>query len=73
MYPTLYKVEYWDDIDQKTIIARGLIYADTARDAVAQIEDWYGEDTINSVEVHLLEHQLIEISEEQFQSLLANR
>jgi hypothetical protein len=71
-YPTAYKVEYWDDFTQQTKTTYGLIYATTAGDAVAQIEDWYGADTINSVEVHLLEHQLIEISKDYFNTLLEN-
>ena len=71
-YPTLYKVEYWDDCENTIKTTYGLIYATTTGDAIAQIEDWYGADAIESVEIHLLEHQLIEISKDYFNVLLEN-
>ena len=69
-FPTLYKVSYWDDIEKKENIARGIIYAESLSDAVAQITDWYGDDDISSIEVHLLEHQLFEITETEYEAFL---
>ena len=42
MYPTLCKVEYWDEDKIKT--DNCLIYADTFVDAAQKIEDYYGKD-----------------------------
>ena len=71
-YPTLYKVRYYEPDALEDKLAYGIIYAENLSDAIAQIVDWYGDDEISSVEVHLLEYQLFEISEDQYQSYLKN-
>ena len=50
MYPTLCKVEYWDENQLKT--DNCLIYADTFTAAAQQIEDYYGKE-IESLSIHM--------------------
>ena len=70
MYPVLYKVSYWAEDLQKELTARGIIYADNVIDATAKIADWYGENEISSITINILEYQLFEISEEEYNAFL---
>lgn len=47
-----YKVFYWDDINDKEIIIKGITYADSFSNAVCNIERYYGKDSIVSLEVY---------------------
>ena len=69
-YPTLYKVSYWDEDTSKEIYAQGIIYSTSLIDAIEQITDWYGDDNISSVTVNLLEHQLFELTETEYNAFL---
>ena len=70
LYPVLYKVSYWDDISTECLKRNGIIYALGITDAIAQITNWYGEDDIDSVSVTLLEYQLFEISDAEYDDFL---
>lgn len=51
---TLFTVEVFNEITgQGTLKECGLVYAENMRDAVAQLEQYYGED--NLVTIHYLE------------------
>lgn len=52
MYPTLCKVEYWDEGEIKT--DNCLIYADTFVDAAQKIEDYYGKE-IESLSIKMFD------------------
>lgn len=43
MYPVLYKVIYWCEIDKKEKTAYGVVIADSYEDAMGQIESYYGD------------------------------
>ena len=50
MYPTLCKVEYWDDDQLKK--DNCLIYADNFVEAAQRMEDYYG-DTMESLSIQM--------------------
>ena len=52
MYPTLCKVEYWDENQIKT--DNCLIYADSFVEAAQQIEDYYGKE-IESLSIQMFD------------------
>lgn len=52
MYPTLCKVEYWDEIQLKT--DNCLIYADSFVEAAQKIEDYYGKE-IESLSIQMFD------------------
>lgn len=53
-FTALYKVEVFDEIaGDGTLMECGLVYAENMRDAVAQLEQYYGED--NLITIHYLE------------------
>ena len=53
-FTALYKVEIYDEIaGDGTLEECGLVYAENMRDAVAQLEQYYGED--NLITIHYLE------------------
>ena len=47
-----YKVAYLDDIDNKETISKGITYADNFSNAVCNIEQYYGENSISSLAVY---------------------
>jgi len=52
MYPTLCKVEYWDE--NQTKIDNCLIYADSFVDTAQKIEDYYGKE-IESLSIQIFD------------------
>ena len=53
-FTALYKVEIYDEVaGTGTLVECGLVYAENMRDAVAQLEQYYGED--NLITIHYLE------------------
>lgn len=45
MYPVLYKVIYWSEINRKEETAYGVVIADSYEDAMGQVESYYGDIT----------------------------
>jgi hypothetical protein len=70
MFPTLYKVTYGIEEAPYELTVQGIIYADNIIDATQKIADWYGKDDIAVLEVHLMEHQLAELTEAEYNRLL---
>lgn len=53
-FTALYKVEVFNEVaGAGTLVECGLVYAENMRDAVAQLEQYYGED--NLITIHYLE------------------
>ena len=44
-----YKIEYYDDIEQKMVIHTGVVHAEKMSDAVAALEVYYGEESIGNI------------------------
>ena len=60
-YPTLCKVEYWDDNQMRT--DNCLIYADSFTAAAQQIEEYYG-DEIESLSIQMFDIGMWRVPEE---------
>lgn len=69
LYPTKYKIKYWDELNNVIVIEHGLIYAESYADFMVRIEDFYGSDNIVSIEVAQLEYGPILLSKEQYEHL----
>lgn len=63
MYPVYFKIDFWDEINEKEKIETGFFYADTYKDAAERLTQYYGEDTINSMSITLLDEGPILIPE----------
>lgn len=49
-----YEVKYFDEVDHKDMICRGVTSAEYVSDAVANITQFYGEENISSLQVYPL-------------------
>lgn len=66
MYLYYYKIEYYDDYDEKNRITTGIVPAETLIQAIEKICNWYGEKNINECKleyVNVDDTELIEIEE----------
>lgn len=63
MYPVYFKIDFWDEINEKEKIETGFFYANTYKDAAEYLTQYYGEDTINSMSITLLDEGPILIPE----------
>lgn len=63
MYPVYFKIDFWDEINEKEKIETGFFYADTYKDAAEHLTQYYGEDTINSMSITLLDEGPILVPE----------
>lgn len=66
MYLYYYKIEYYDEYDEKIRITTGIVPAETLIQAIEKICNWYGEENINECKleyVNVDDTELIEIEE----------
>ena len=61
-----YKIDYWDEMDAKVKTEFGVIQEENLNDAMTAITNWYGEDSINYIEFHVIEDGPIKMTEEQY-------
>lgn len=47
-----YEISFYDEIDNKTKTARGILFADGFSNAVGKLEDYYGKNQIEEI-IHL--------------------
>lgn len=66
-YPTLFSIEYWNDVEEHLSTIKGIIYADSIVHAAENIEDYYG--NIEKVEFQVFEHGIVEFNDEQFETI----
>lgn len=69
MYVYLFKVEYYDSINNKTQKLFHAVRAEKFVDAVEQVENYYGNELCGFT-VDCLEDDLIQISEETYNKML---
>ena len=62
-YPTIAKVTYYDDFDEKVKTKQVFLYSEGAKDATDQICEWFGEDGIESFFIKMFEDGLIEVDD----------
>jgi len=62
-YPTIAKVTYFDDFDEKSRTKQIFLYSEGAKDAVDQICEWFGEDAIEAFSIKMFEDGLIEVDD----------
>lgn len=55
MYPFSYKILYWDEFNEKEHTQTGLLYGVDFEDAMHQLADYYGKNSL--VDVHIEIHQ----------------
>lgn len=67
MYPTLCKVEYWDE--NQTKIDNCLIYADSFVEAAQKMEDYYG-DTMESLTIQICDIGVWRVDEDTAAKLM---
>lgn len=65
----LFKVKYWNDIEEKEQFTYCLIPADSMAEAVKELEDYYG-DNLLRVECDWTERELIHLTEAQYEAFL---
>lgn len=70
LYPYVYKIDWWDDYDEKEKKEMGLIFAHTYYEAMDIIGRWYGEEFINKLEIEVIEDGPIPIQSEAAYELL---
>ena len=61
-----YEVKFYDEIDDKTKTARGILFANGFSDAVEKLEDYYGSRQIEEI-IHLCalcETEVLELSKD---------
>lgn len=63
MYPVYFKITFWDDIDNKEKTETGFFYADNYKKAAEWLTKYYGEDSINSMFISLLDEGPILVPE----------
>ena len=66
-YPTLFTIEYWDDVEDQLTSINGLIYADSIVHAAEILEEYYG--NIEKVELQMYEQGILEFDNEQFKKM----
>lgn len=44
-----YKIEYYDDLERKMVTHTGVVHAEKMSDAVAALEIYYGEESIENI------------------------
>lgn len=64
LYPTIFHVDYYDDLEEKEISKSGIIYAENYTHGVEKLSSWYGEDNINRISLECFEDSPIEINDE---------
>ena len=71
MFPTFYKVRFWDECSSAVIKASGIMFADSPSDATAKLEKYYGSKEIESFKILMLEEDyLLEMDEDLWTCLL---
>ena len=58
MYPFLYTVEYYDEINYKLETIQGITFADNFTEAAERIENYYGE-MLESVTINIQEESTV--------------
>lgn len=65
-YPTFYKVTFWDESDSTIVTMQGLLIASSPVDAAQQLQDYYGENEIETLQFSMCEENyLVEIDDPQ--------
>ena len=71
MFPTFYKVRFWDECSSSIIKTSGFMFADSPSDATAKLERYYGSKEIESFKIFMLEEDyLLEMKEDIWTQLL---
>lgn len=72
-YPTFYKVTFWDETDSTMITMHGLLIASSPVDAAQQLQDYYGEREIETLQFSMCEENyLVEIDDPQLWKKIFN-
>ena len=66
-YPTLFTIEYWNDVEERLSTINGLIYADSIVHAAEILEEYYG--NIEKVEFQMYEQGILEFNNDQFKTM----
>lgn len=73
MYPFTYKVEYCDEVDYKINMKYGLLYAETYSDAMNQLSDYYGEQSLTHIDLRVCVDGPIELPASLLRELIEKR
>lgn len=68
--PYVYKIDYWDDYDEKEKHEMGLLFAHTYYEMMDILGSWYGEKWINKLEAEVIEDGPIVIKTDSAYELL---
>ena len=66
----VYKLAYYDELDQTLITKFGILQAASLKDAMSRLYYWYGEDTIDMIEIHVYDEDMINITQEAFNAMV---
>lgn len=70
LYPYVYKIDWWDDYDEKEKNEMGLLFAQNYYQAIHILGHWYGEQYINKIEMEVIEDGPISIKSDAAYELL---
>lgn len=71
MYPFIYSVRYWDEIDSCETLRQGVTFGNDYMDAARNICDTYDADCVFNMELTQLEEDLVlELSESEVSKVL---
>lgn len=70
LYPYVYKIDWWDDYDEKEKNEMGLLFAQNYYQAMTILGHWYGEQYINKIEMEVIEDGPITIKSDAAYELL---
>lgn len=70
LYPYVYKIDWWDDYDEKEKNEMGLLFAQNYYQAMTILGHWYGEQYINKIEMEVIEDGPISIKSDAAYELL---
>lgn len=59
--PTIAKVTFWDEIDEKMKTETLFLYTQNSHDAIDQICDWYGEESLDTFTIKFYEEGLVKV------------
>lgn len=70
LYSYVYKIDWWDDYDEKEKHEMGVLFAPTYYEVMDILGRWYGEPNINKLEIEVLEEGPIPIQSDAAYELL---
>lgn len=67
-FPCLFEITYYDDVAERIVTSRGMVYADSSYEAMETLEDYFG--LPEKIEIQVFSDGIPEMSEDLYTELL---